>query len=247
MRVHVTGAGGGIGRAIAVALAGRGARVAVSDLDGDAARAAAEEAGGGPAIRCDVADRAAFEDAIAATADALGGLDALVNNAGMEVLAPLGELSEDAFDRLFAVNVKGVWHGMNVAAPRIAAAGGGAIVNVSSVAGMRGAPLFGAYSASKAAVLRLTETAALELRPAGIRVNAVCPGLVQTAMLDRLQPVLAPLLPEPWDGFVKRKQGRPATPEEVAATVVHLLDEEEAGFTSGIALAVDNGLTAGLL
>ncbi|HWH44010.1 MAG TPA: SDR family oxidoreductase [Thermoleophilaceae bacterium] len=243
----MTGAGGGIGRAVAVALAARGARVAVSDVDEDAARAVAEEAGGGPAIHCDVSDRAAFETALAATEDSLGGLDALVNNAGVEVLAPLGELSEEAFDRVFAVNVKGVWHGMSLAAPRLAAAGGGSIVNVSSVAALGGGPLFGAYSASKAAVLRLTETAALELRPANIRVNAVCPGLVQTAMLDRLQPALAPLLPEPWDDFVARKQGRPATAEEVAAAVVHLLDEEEAGFTNGIALAVDNGLTAGLL
>jgi NAD(P)-dependent dehydrogenase (short-subunit alcohol dehydrogenase family) len=144
------------------------------------------------------------------------------------------------------VNVKGVFLGMKHAVPVMAAAGGGSIVNMSSLAGTGGAPLFGSYCASKAAVIQLTRVAAVELRPTGIRVNAVCPAFIGTAMVDRLIPTVEAVVGVPWDQLVALKQGRMGTPDEVAEMVAFLASDE-ASFTTGSHYILDGGLSAGLL
>ncbi len=136
--------------------------------------------------RCDVASVADQEAQFAAAVEAMGGLDLVVNNAGIEIASILVEQSEEDFDRMMSINIKGVWLGMKYATPHLVAGGGGTIVNMSSVAGVGGCPLLGSYCASKAAVIQLTRVAAIELRDHNIRINAVCPAFIDTAMVDRL-------------------------------------------------------------
>jgi NAD(P)-dependent dehydrogenase (short-subunit alcohol dehydrogenase family) len=188
--------------------------------------------------------------AVAAAVDAFGGLDVLVNNAGIEQFYSLIEQPEDDFDRILAVNIKGVWLGIKHGGPAIAASGGGSIVNTASVAGLRAAPFLGAYGATKHAVVSLTQTAALELRPLGVRVNCVCPGLIETPMADRL---LAPLgqitqaaMNVTAEQVVANTQGRLGQSREVADAVAYLASDQ-AAFVSGVALPVDNAMTARLI
>jgi NAD(P)-dependent dehydrogenase (short-subunit alcohol dehydrogenase family) len=183
--------------------------------------------------------------AIEATVEAFGGLDLLVNNAGIEIAKPITELTEDEFNRVLDINVTGTFRFTKAAVPALAAAGGSAIVNLSSVAGTGGGPLLSAYCASKAAVIRFTESAAIELRPAGIRVNAVCPGLIQTEMADRLAAPIEAIAPIEFDELINLKQGRFGTPEEVAETVAFLASDD-ARFVTGAHYLVDGGLTANL-
>jgi NAD(P)-dependent dehydrogenase (short-subunit alcohol dehydrogenase family) len=246
-RALVTGAAQGLGRAIAGLLVGRGARVMVADIDGPGAERAAGELGDAARwIRCDVTRAEDVQGAVQATVDAFGGLDILVNNAGIEVVKPLFDQTEEEFTRLMDINVKGVWLGMKHAVPVMAAAGGGSIVNMSSLAGTGGAPLFGSYCASKAAVIQLTRVAAVELRPTGIRVNAVCPAFIGTAMVDRLIPTVEAVVGVPWDQLVALKQGRMGTADEVAEMVAFLASDE-ASFTTGSHYILDGGLSAGML
>jgi NAD(P)-dependent dehydrogenase (short-subunit alcohol dehydrogenase family) len=246
-RALVTGAAQGLGRAIAGLLVERGARVMIADIDGKGAERAARELGDKARwIRCDVTRAEDVQGAVQATVDAFGGLDILVNNAGIEVVKPLFDQTEEEFTRLMDINVKGVWLGMKHAVPVMAAAGGGSIVNMSSLAGTGGAPLFGSYCASKAAVIQLTRVAAVELRPTGIRVNAVCPAFIGTAMVDRLIPTVEAVVGVPWDQLVALKQGRMGTADEVAEMVAFLASDE-ASFTTGSHYILDGGLSAGML
>jgi NAD(P)-dependent dehydrogenase (short-subunit alcohol dehydrogenase family) len=219
----------------------------VADIDGTGAERAAAELGDAARwIRCDVTRAEDVQGAVQATVDAFGGLDILVNNAGIEVVKPLFDQTEEEFTRLMDINVKGVWLGMKHAVPVMAAAGGGSIVNMSSLAGTGGAPLFGSYCASKAAVIQLTRVAAVELRPTGIRVNAVCPAFIGTAMVDRLIPTVEAVVGVPWDQLVALKQGRMGTADEVAEMVAFLASDE-ASFTTGSHYILDGGLSAGML
>lgn len=143
---------------------------------------------GGASLRCDVTVPGDMEAAVAAMVRAFGGVDIVVNNAGVENVATLVHLTEDDLDRILAVNVKGVAFGIKYGAPAIIASGGGAIVNMASVMGLGGCPLLGAYCATQAAVVSLTRTAAVELRDSGVRVNAVCPTFAATAMVARGAP-----------------------------------------------------------
>jgi NAD(P)-dependent dehydrogenase (short-subunit alcohol dehydrogenase family) len=246
-RALVTGAAQGLGRAIAGLLVGRGARVMVADIDEKGAERAAGELGDAARwVRCDVTRAEDVQGAVQTTVDAFGGLDILVNNAGIEIVKPLFDQTEEEFTRLMDINVKGVWLGMKHAVPVMAAAGGGSIVNMSSLAGTGGAPLFGSYCASKAAVIQLTRVAAVELRPAGIRVNAVCPGFIGTAMVDRLIPTVEAVVGVPWDQLIALKQGRMGTADEVAEMVAFLASDE-ASFTTGSHYILDGGLSAGML
>jgi NAD(P)-dependent dehydrogenase (short-subunit alcohol dehydrogenase family) len=245
-RAIVSGAARGIGLAIARRLVEGGARVAVADIDAAGADEAAAALGNGSiGVKCDVRSMADVNAAVATTVDAFGGLDLLVNNAGVEIAKPITELTDDEFGVVLDINVLGTFRFTKAAVPALAAANGSAIVNLSSVAGTAGSPLLTAYCASKGAVIRFTESAAVELRGAGIRVNAVCPGLIQTEMADRLVAPIEAVMPITFDELVNLKQGRLGTPEEVAETVAFLASDE-AGFVTGAHYLVDGGMTASL-
>lgn len=243
--VLVTGAGSGIGKATAACLLRSGARVAMLDHDAELLDAACEDFGHPKhdvlPIAGDVASEGDVASAIEDIVTTWGTLDAVVNNAG--VVGPQLELSAlDSidFDRIFAVNVRGTWLCMKYAIPGMIAAGGGAIVNVSSALGLRGGPLQAAYSATKHAVIGLTRSAAIEYAAAGIRVNAVCPGVIRTPALMRRvasgDPAVAPLLDA-------HPAGRFGAPEEVAASIAWLLSSD-ASYVTGSSISVDGGYVA---
>ena len=241
----VTGGGSGIGRATSLAFAGRGAKVVVADI----ASAGGEEtvrlvkAAGGEAafVKADVARAAEAHALIAAAVKTYGQLDYAHNNAGLEGLsAPTADCTEENWDRVLAVNLKGVWLCMKYEIPQMLTRGGGAIVNTASAAGLVGLRAFPAYAASKHAVLGLTKTAALEYAKAGLRINAVCPGFIRTPMVDRqseTHPDAAARL------AAAAPMGRLGTPEEVAAAVLWLCSDE-AAFITGQALTIDGGIVA---
>ncbi len=216
----------------------------LTDIDEAAVQATAAELGDNArGVRCDVTNSADVEAAIAGTVEAFGGLDVLVNNAGIEIGKPFHEHEEAEFDQLMAVNVKGVFLGIKHAVPVLAGGGGGAIVNMSSVAGLGGVPLLGAYCGSKAAVIRITQTCAAELRPAGIRVNAVCPSFIDTEMVERLVDPFEAATGAQFGDVVALKQGRLGTAEEVAEMTAFLASDD-ASFVTGSSYVLDAALTA---
>lgn len=242
-RALITGAGRGLGLAIAELFAERGAKVAISDVDIASAERAAQGIGGeAVAIGCDVTRPERVQGAIAETAKAFGGLDVVVNNAGIELAKPIPEISDEDFALLMKVNVDGVFYGIKYAVPELVKTRGN-IINMASVAGLGGVPLLGAYCASKAAVIRLTQTAAIELRSAGIRVNAVCPSFVKTEMVDRLVEPFEAATGADFDSVAAEAQGRLGTPEEVAEMCAFLASDD-ASFVTGAYYVLDNALTA---
>jgi len=245
-RALVTGGAQGLGLAISRLLVERGANVLIADIDEAGAKAAADELGeAARAVRCDVTVSHEIEAAVQAAVDAFGGLDIMINNAGIEIVKPLFHQTEEEFDRLMEINVKGVWLGMRAALAALPQPGG-VIVNMSSLAGLGGAPLFGSYCASKAAVVQLTRVAATELKPTGIRINAVCPAFIATAMVDRLKPIVTEVVGVPFDDLAALKQGRIGTPEEVAEMVAFLASDESSWCTGGT-YVLDGGLQAAML
>jgi NAD(P)-dependent dehydrogenase (short-subunit alcohol dehydrogenase family) len=248
-RALVTGAASGIGQAIAAALIESGAQVMLSDIDEEAVGKAAAELGA-RSLRCDVTVADDVERTVQATTEVLGGLDVLCNNAGIEQTYRFVDHPEAEFDRIVAVNLKGVWLGIKYGGPAIAGSGGGAIVNTASVAGLVGCPYFSAYCATKAGVISLTQTAALEFRDLGVRVNCVCPGLIATPMMDRIMPAMTPVLETGFgltpEQFLRNIQGRMGTTREVAEAVAYLASDQ-ATFVNGVAFPVDNGLTARMI
>jgi NAD(P)-dependent dehydrogenase (short-subunit alcohol dehydrogenase family) len=243
----VTGGGGGIGRATSIALAARGFGVVVVDLNADAARetvGAVEDVGGvAVAVGADVTDDAAAAAYVRECEERFGGVDGFFNNAAYEgVIAAIPDYPLEEFERTMAVNVRGVFLGLRHAIPALRRRGGGAIVNVSSQAGLRGVPEFSAYSASKHAVIGLTRAAALETVRDGIRVNAVCPGPTDTRMMRAIEQTVERQGGDP-SGFVERIPiGRYGRPEEIAALVVWLLVDAPA-FLTGAVLPIDGGMT----
>jgi NAD(P)-dependent dehydrogenase (short-subunit alcohol dehydrogenase family) len=235
-RAVVIGAASGIGLAAARRLAQYGARVACLDLDAAGARAAAAEVGGA-GFAADVADAAQVEATIAAAADALGGLEILVNAAGAGALRSLHRYSPQQAERLVAVNLMGVLHALRAALPRLVAGGGGVVVNVLSATAERPTPGEAPYAAAKAGALALTRSAALEYGPA-VRVNAVSPGLIRTPMSEALFRV--PGLLEP--ALAALPLRRAGTPDEVADVILFLACDLSA-YVTGQNLVVDGGLT----
>ncbi|WP_439888221.1 SDR family oxidoreductase [Pseudomonas sp. MBLB4123] len=241
----VTGAAAGIGRATALAFASEGLRVVVSDVDVAGGEATVEliRAGGGEAIfvGCDVTRDAEVQGLMAATLAAYGRLDYCFNNAGIEIeKGRLAEGSEAEFDAIMGVNVKGVWLCMKHQIPLLLAQGGGAIVNTASVAGLGAAPKMSIYAASKHAVIGLTKSAAIEYAKKKVRVNAVCPAVIDTDMFRRAYKA------DPKKGefaAAMHPVGRIGTVEEIATAVLYLCSDG-AAFTTGHALAVDGGATA---
>lgn len=233
----VTGGGSGIGRATCHRLAALGAAVAVVDVD----EASAEEvatACGGRAYPTDVTDAAAMRGMAEAVTRDLGTPTILFNNAGGSTLTRLADLDVEDWARYVALNLSGVFHGIKVVGPMMAAAGRGCIVNTSSISGVRPAAGEGPYAAAKAAVAALTATAALELAPA-VRVNAVAPGAVHTKLTD---PLLSGV-PGATQWWVdKTPLGRIGTPEDIADVVVFLCSPL-ARFVTGQNIVVDGGMT----
>lgn len=245
--VVVTGGASGIGRACVEHFAAEGASVLIADVQDAAASELAQRLGERVyAQHCDVSVAANVEAAIDAAVTRFGGLDVLVNNAGIEVGGPLASSSPEIFAQVFAINVIGVFNGLKAAAPRMAERGGGAIVNLASVAGLRGSAMMGPYSASKAAVINLTQTAALEWRAQNIRINCVCPGFIKTPMLGRIRTEMEAMFGITFDDLAALKQQRYGQAEEIAQAILYLASPA-ASFVSGIAMPVDNALSAGML
>jgi NAD(P)-dependent dehydrogenase (short-subunit alcohol dehydrogenase family) len=241
----VTGGAAGIGRATALAFANEGIKVVVSDVDVAGGEGTAEliRAAGGQAtfVRCDVTRDAEVKALMDATVATYGRLDYAFNNAGIEIeKGKLADGSESEFDAIMGVNVKGVWLCMKHQIPLLLAQGGGAIVNTASVAGLGAAPKMSIYAASKHAVIGLTKSAAVEYAKKKIRVNAVCPAVIDTDMWRRA----AESDPKKAE-FVAGMHpvGRIGKVEEIATAVLYLCCDN-AAFTTGHALAVDGGATA---
>jgi NAD(P)-dependent dehydrogenase (short-subunit alcohol dehydrogenase family) len=242
----VTGAAGGIGRATALALAREGAAgVVVNDLESrraegeGTARLIEEQGGRAVFVAADVTQPEEQKALVSETVEAFGRLDFAHNNAGIEYHATIPETEEAEFDRIIAVNLKGVWLGMKYQIPQMLEQGGGAIVNTASLAGLLAVPALGAYIASKFGVVGLTKTAALEFANQGIRVNCVCPAAIRTYMVEHLPPERQAELTAPQ---AIRRLGEP---DEVAQSVVWLCSDRSS-FVTGIALPVDAGSTAGV-
>jgi NAD(P)-dependent dehydrogenase (short-subunit alcohol dehydrogenase family) len=242
--VLVTGGASGLGKAIVERFVAEGCRVAVADIDAETGEAMARSVGA-LFVRTDVADPAQVEFAVRFAVTAFGRLDVVVNNAGIESeQVPTHECSTENWRRIIDVDLTGVFHGMKYGIAQFIRQGdGGSVVNMSSVAGLTGYPCIPPYAAAKAGVSNLTRSAAVEYGAHGIRVNAVAPTAVSTAIIERL----IERAPEP-EALRKHLEtmnpllGMP-TPEDVAAAVAFLASDD-ARFISGVILPVDGGYTA---
>lgn len=239
----VTGGSSGIGRATALAFAKKGAKVVIADWIENQETIDLIKNMGGEAIfvKCDVSKSADVKALIEKTIDTFGRLDFAYNNAGIEgTSAPTQDCSEENWDKTIDVNLKGIWLCMKYQIPVMLKKGKGSIVNCSSVAGLVGFQGLPAYVASKHGVIGLTKTAALENAKLGIRINAVCPGVIQTPMIDRLTGNQK----EAEEQFTTMEPvGRFGQPEEIACAVMWLCSDE-ASFVTGIEMPVDGGLVA---
>lgn len=239
--VLVTGASSGLGKATALAFAREGANVVASDMQPGTIADELERSGARAIfVRCDVSLESEIESMIAKTVAKFGRLDFALNNAGIEgAQAQTHECSNDSWSKVIATNLTGVWQCMKYEIAHMLKSGGGAIVNCSSIAGLGGFPNIPAYVASKHGVIGLTRRAALEYAKSNIRVNAVCPGVIQTPMIDRFAST-----DKDRRALIEQEPvGRMGTPDEIASAVLWLCNPG-AAFTTGHALAVDGGWTA---
>src|SRR5260370_15862847 len=242
----ITGAGSGMGRAASLLFAKEGARIACADIDEKGAQETARmiEADGGEvfAVKSDVSKSADAEAMVAATLEKLGALNVLYNNAGIEGVSDfLALMKEEDFDRVIAINLRGVFLGMKYSLPHMVKNGGGSIINTASIAGLVGLKNAAAYCAAKAGVIALTRVAALEYGRYNIRVNAICPGAIDTPMVSRIQ----------GGGTMSERAisristlGRIGKPEEIAKMALFLASDD-ASFATGAPFIVDGGWTIG--
>jgi NAD(P)-dependent dehydrogenase (short-subunit alcohol dehydrogenase family) len=237
----VTGGARGIGRELAGAFAAAGARVAIWDTDGDSARGAATEVGAGAiADTVDVTDESGVDAAVEAVLEAFGQIDFLINNAGIRHVAPIAEEPVDAWRRTIDVNVNGTFICSKAVIPAMVAAGGGHIVNLASMAGQLALRERAAYNTSKAAIVGLTKSIAVEVGDAGVYCNAVAPGVIET-------PLSVPYFEDESMVKVLRENspmGRWGQVDEISGPVLFLCSEESS-FVNGATLFVDGGWTAG--
>lgn len=234
--VLVTGAASGIGLGISSYLAKLGASILMVDMRDDALEEATAEAGGSTVgFKCDVRDSLEVRDAVDAAVSEFGSLDVVVNNAGIVHHEPLLEFDEDHFHRVMDVNLSGCFYGTKYGGAAIVASGGGSIVNIASAGGMRVYALGAAYATSKAAVIALTQVAAIELRDLGVRANVVSPGTIDTPLFRQHCQGSAYTIEA-----ISERQGRLGTSFDIA-TAVAFLASDEASLITGAVLPVDGG------
>ncbi|MGW7689014.1 glucose 1-dehydrogenase [Streptomyces asiaticus] len=243
----VTGAGSGIGRATAIAFAAEGADVVVADIDSagseETARLAAEHDGQVLTVKCDVTSSSDIRAAVEQTVREFGRLDIAFNNAGIEQPpAPLVDISEEEWSRLLDIDLRSAFLCMKYEIPAMLENGGGSIVNTSSGAGVVGIRGQAAYVAAKHGLIGLTKSAALDYAAQGVRVNAICPGIIETPMMDRFSGGTA-------EGRARvigqEPVGRMGSPEEIASAVLWLSSDLGA-FATGHAMVIDGGQTVGI-
>jgi NAD(P)-dependent dehydrogenase (short-subunit alcohol dehydrogenase family) len=240
----VTGGGSGMGRVAAASFAREGARVAVADVNGEAAEAAAREAGGDAlAVRCDVTDERDVRQAIAAAAARFGRLDVLYNNAGIMMAEDRSvvDTEEWVWDRTLAVNLKGIYLCCKHGIPELIRAGGGSVINIASFVALVGCSVpQDAYTASKGAVIALTKSLAVQFGPRGVRTNAICPGPIETPLLTEwlLKDAEARRV-----RLARNPTGRFGRPEDIVHAGIFLASDESA-WTNGAVLVIDGGITS---
>jgi NAD(P)-dependent dehydrogenase (short-subunit alcohol dehydrogenase family) len=243
-RAIVTGAGSGIGRAIALRLGREGASVIVADVDEVAAREVAREIGGEALVsRTDVTSAEEVEALVGTAVDTWNGLDVMVNNAGIGVAGHVTDTSEEDYERVMDVCLKGTFFGMRYAIPAIRDSGGGSVVNLSSVAALVGISDRAVYSAAKGAILAITRAAAIDHVEEGVRVNCIAPGTVDTPWIDRITAGYEDPEEARENMQARQPHGRFVTPEEIAAMAAYLASDESASVI-GACMIVDGGVTA---
>jgi NAD(P)-dependent dehydrogenase (short-subunit alcohol dehydrogenase family) len=243
-RSIVTGAGSGIGRAIALRFAAEGARVVISDVDGEAAARVAAEAGGETLVRkTDVTSTSEVETLVQTSVEEWGGLDVMVNNAGIGVAGTTTVTTEEDYERVMDVCLRGTFLGMKHAIPAIRDSEGGSVINMSSVAALVGIADRAVYSAAKGAILAITRAAAIDHVEEGVRVNCIAPGTVDTPWIGRITAGYDDPEEARRNMQARQPHGRLVTPEEIAAMAAYLASDESASVI-GACMVVDGGVTA---